>query len=280
MVAITERHLGSPEPNSPKEKLSTRKKLLMAVGAGAVSVAAIFGVAHSGSDEKSVPQESSVTHDSSVKGAENTFKDHAIAKGETLNLLKAHSDNFDSWRGIELGLMKQLNQLSADEIEFLDQNYASLSQKSDKSTYTNNEILAAVALDIGDASAQDDVRDGVNMLPLVVSPNADGYNHILSVVSDPSAGAVVTIYSENGSSLDRLSSGSFLDEKIENTKDARAIVQTKFAGVGSKNDTYTELGVYVLNSDGNGHEQWQLLNRYSMNSQRVQDAITSLNLHN
>ena len=284
MVALAEHHTGNPERGNPKEKLSTRNKLIAAFGAGAVSVAAIFGVTHAmGNDEKSVPQENSATHDTpppSVDTDGNTITiesskpESKIATGETLALLQEHSKNFDEWRGKMLDLLKSNHMLSAEEETFLESNYATLSNKSDKSTYTDNEVLTAVALDVADASAQDSPAEGRDMLPVVIGKQAEYFQDALVKIGN-GKGAVIDIYSQSGNSL-KHPQGTFVSENLEHTKDARVIIQTKMVGINGRTDVFTEAGVYVLNSDGADNEQWQVVARLDLSDPVVQTAVSNL----
>ena len=201
-----------------------------------------------------------------------------VATGETLRLLETHSANFDDWRGLELDILKRNNLLSAEEASFLDEQYASLSQKSDKSTYTDNEVLAAVALDIADAGGQEapDFELGTAMLPLVMNENQANYYKVYAVVADPHAGTAINVYRQGSADL-KHPTGVFMDEKIENAKDTRAIVQTMIAGANGRNtEVFTEVGLYVLNSDNQGNEQWQTVERYGLDDPEAQAAVEAL----
>lgn len=284
MVALAEHNTGNPQQGNPKEKLSTRNKLIAAFGAGAVSVAAIFGVTHAmGHDEKSVPQENSATHDTpppSVDVNGNPINDEVkspeskVATGETLALLQAHSKNFDEWRGSMLDLLKKHRMLSTEEETFLESNYATLSNKSDKSTYTDNEVLAAVALDVADASAQDSPAEGRDMLPVVIGKQAEYFQDALVRIGN-GKGAIIDIYSQSGNTL-KHPKGTFVSENLEHTKDARVIIQTKMVGINGRTDVFTEAGVYVLNSDGADNEQWQVIARLDLSDPAVQAAVADL----
>lgn len=282
MVALAEHHTGNPEPGNPKEKLS-RKKLITAIGAGAVSVAAIFGVAHNmGNDEKSVPQENSATHDTpppSVDTEGNTITiessktESKIATGETLTLLKEYSKVFDKDSRDVLNAMNSANVLSKEEASFLNDNFNSSSQKSDKSTYTDNEVLAATALNTAAASVQNDSAQGHAMLPLVISKDAKYFVQTDSMLDIDKV--IVNVFSQVGPEL-KHPSKEFLGQDLNNSKDARVIVQSKILGINGRTEVLTEVGVYVLNSDGDGNEEWQVKERYDLNYNGLQTALDTL----
>lgn len=284
MVNLAEHRTDNPEQGNPKEKLSTRNKLIAAFGAGAVSVAAIFGVTHAmGNDEKSVPQENSATYDTpppsvDVNGnpitSETVKPEIKIATGEILKLLQEHSKNLDEWRGLTLDILKRNKLLSPEEQSFLESNYATLSEKADKSTYTDNEILAVTALDRADVSSQDDYSIGHAMLPLINSKKSTDFNDLNLKIGN-GKGALIDVFQQNGSSL-KHPTNTFLDEDLQNTKDTRVIVQSKILGINGRTEVLVDVGVYALNSDGQGNEQWQQKERYDLNYNGLQTALDSL----
>ena len=285
MVAITER---PTSPSNEKEKMTLKMKLILAAGGASVLAAALFGgIAAASDDEKPKAPETStsiepevVVNSEGIRIQDKTpaqTEVNTIATGETLNLLQEHSKNFDDWRELTLDILKRNNMLSVEEQTFLDTQYATLSQKSDKSTYTNNEVLAAVAIDVADAGSQEepDFEIGGEMLPLVVSRNRANFNEVNEIITNPHAGTVVDIYREDSLELQH-PQGAFMDEKIENVKDARVIIQTKIAGTGNRTDVFTEAGLYILNSDGKGNEQWQSVERYGLDDPEAQAAVDTL----
>lgn len=284
MVALAEHNTGNPQQGNPKEKLSTRNKLIAAFGAGAVSVAAIFGVTHAmGNDEKSVPQENSATHDTPPPSVDvngnpiNELKspESKVATGETLALLQAHSKNFDEWRGQTLDLLNRHNKLTTEQRQFLEENLATLSQKTDKSMYSDQEVLAAVALDVADASIQDNLAEGHAMLPLIISKRSGQYFTDTDLRLGNGDGAILNIYNQSGPDLPRPKE-SFWRIALDNVKDARVIIQTTTSNIPGDNEIFTEAGLYVLNSDGNGNEQWQVRARLGLDDPEVQKDVTQL----
>lgn len=198
------------------------------------------------------------------------------AQGEIRERLIEHSKNFDEWRQMTLDILVQNNHLSAEQQEFLQENLATLSAKSDKSDYTDNEVLAAVALDISDATSQEDGSVGQEMLPVVYSKNNSNYaefkDHAKSIET-----SILDVWRQNGVTYERPKDHYFQGEDFGQVKDARVIVRNRINDIGEEDaEPMTKVTIYVLNDDGNGNEQWQLFKDYDPDKPSVEAELVAL----
>jgi hypothetical protein len=225
-----------------------------------------------------VPQE----NENSMEHIAVQYPTTIVAQGEALDLLNAHSRNFDEWRQMSLDLLIKDGALSADQIDFLSQHLATLSTKSDKSDYTSEEILAAVHLDIFDATAQPNGSVGTAMLPTVLNKGVAGTSGVETAASDGDLTSTIDFWSLNGAEYERPKDHYFQGDDFGQVKDARVIVRSRIENVGEADTAGNKpvISVYVLNSDGNGNEQWQLYKNYDWDDQSARDELHSLHPQN
>lgn len=195
--------------------------------------------------------------------------------------LTEHSANFDKWRRMVLDYTLEGNVVTPEAKQFLQKHYETASAKTDKTTYTDNEILAVVALDIIDATSQQFSHIGREMVPVVLSPHNEIYEQALKNASDAGTDqkALFPVWKKIGDiNFERPKDHYFQGEDFGNVKDVRIIVRQRIENVVPADDRMADefVSVFVLNSDGNGNEQWQIFKNYTHGDEQVELELDTL----
>lgn len=302
----------APSPDNSKNRKfleGPKKVIAILLGTGALGLAGyqaldrdMTGTVHdiadnakSQYDDKMADRGYDVTNGDPVKidvppksenGMENIavqYPTTIVAQGEMSDMLGEYN-KFEENRQATLDSLIAGGNLSAEQLSFLQENLASMASKTNKADYTDNEVLAAVSLDLALTSRQGaNYGYGADMLPMIYSKANSDYASVESTVTRHDSDDVVLdrVWRQNGDPYLRPEDHYFNGDDFGQVKDARVIVRNKIRGNGQEvTPLETVITVFVLNDDGNGNEMWQQFKNYSWDDESAREALHNLHPQN
>lgn len=201
------------------------------------------------------------------------------AQGEMRDMLSEYN-KFEENRRATLDSLIAGRNLSAEQLSFLEENLASMASKTDKSAYTDNEVLAALSLDLALTSRQGaSYGYGADMLPMIFSRSNVDYPSVANTITrhDSDDAVLVSVWRQNGEPYERPKNHYFQGDDFGQVKDARVIVRNKIRGIGQEGTPLeTVVTVFVLNDDGNGNQMWQQFKNYDADDANVEAELLAL----
>lgn len=185
-------------------------------------------------------------------------------------LVEAYAADLDSWRQPTLEILKQhTTSTQADTL--------SLPLTEDKSAYTDQEVLNAIAIDLADASVQkNDPADGQRMLPMIIDRDCPGFDGYFNKITD--GGMIIDINKQIDESLSPPTS-SFMGHDLNKPTITQARVikwENIPGGPESESEDYNRYGLYALH-ETNGKSAWQLVDKWNVTDHKVMQAVKALN---
>lgn len=195
-----------------------------------------------------------------------------VASLPVSELVTAYAPDLDSWRQISYNALVKSKGLTSDQL-------SSMSVPTGpKSSYSDQDILNQVSLDILDASYQDNPTFGPHALPLIISPDMNYYSSNLNIVNNNAANGGtglldISLYKQVGNVLPRITNRSFSDVDLTSYAQA-ALIQQESEPINGQAPS-TEYGLYGLVKNG-PDEEWQALRFYDPTDTGFITALSGL----
>lgn len=277
-------------------------KLAVKVGAAAIIVAGIFGVWQAKKFNDSaddILREADTSNSASpfpgsynsappttiyIEGDNN--KDGALSKAEiqsldpitnreavenvdVKSLVSAYASDLDAWRQDAYDIMnKRMTKEQSGVI--------TMPSVNDKLSYSDQDVINAVAIDTADASVQDNnPAEGQRMLPLIMDKNCPGFDEYFDKI--PNDKMIINAAKQTGRELPRPTE-SFMQYDLKDVAQARIIKWENIPGPHESSEmTYQRYALYVLN-ENEGNSTWQLVNKWETDNIDVVREIESLQI--
>ncbi|MDI9960738.1 MULTISPECIES: hypothetical protein [unclassified Rhodococcus (in: high G+C Gram-positive bacteria)] len=271
------------EHSTSGDRASTGKIVGLTIGAVVVVGALIFGgtllYGKSQVDEIKDAMASSDSQSASVEGAAGSV--NSVTRYDTADLEAMDSSEFrsldanvrinhlartlDGWRADTLAIMRKY--MSPEQAALVDAQLP-----SNKSDYSDQDILNAYAIDVFDASVQGDTvkdnEEGRKLLSVVVDPDHPNYATLSAQIGN-GKGGILSVFKASENSYPRIVSEKFMDLNVGSG--GAAIIRN--TGV---QDGKEYLSLFELLRSSDGAQSWILKASYRPNDPAVAEAIQNI----
>jgi hypothetical protein len=187
-------------------------------------------------------------------------------------LLPVYGPELDSWRQDTYNNVIRAGRFTADQLSNV------TVPTGEKAAYSDQDILNQVALDVIDASTQDDTVDGERILALPYDKGLGGFTQTVKQIdtnqnSNPTKMPVINSFKELGEPLPRPKS-SFNGLDLSDYTQVRLIQQEALPN-NPQDPEFTEYGLYGLVANGNS-EEWRELRRWTVDDYNFSEALSAL----
>lgn len=192
-----------------------------------------------------------------------------IAEIDPSILLGAYAADFEKWRQPIYDMVTTKSNLTQDQRNVL---YVPTGPKE---SYSDQDVMNQVSLDLMRASSEEDKEQAERLLPLPYSAEMVEFGKdVTAIQTSTGALTLVEINRQVGEPLPHPEE-SFNGVDLSQYIQARVIKRELVPGPNDPNGSFTEYGLYGLLKNGE-NEEWQLLRRWLPGDNGLQGALYAL----